>query len=132
MVKVGKVYRNDGNINLKEVKWDIKLRLLFTYILENSRFLNMGTMKAKIEEEKLRQQKIKEYTDAFAYHMLLGKFKNHQKFVASFDSEDFEIVDLVLKNPMFLQYRTNFVELNHNLKELGAYVHYVVEIERLI
>ena len=110
----------------------MKLKLLYTYIIENSHALNGKKLKSLILAEKQRQQKIKDYTDAFAYHLLRGKFKDSQKVVMTFDSEDFEIVKMVLSSPMFLQYRVTYVELNHNLVEIGAYVNYVVEIESLI
>jgi len=132
MVAVGKVYRSDGNISLKDIKWDIKLKMLFTYIIENSSVFSGKKLKLLILAEKQRQQKIKDYTDAFAYHLLMGNFKDSPKIVMTFDSEDLEIVELVLASPMFLQYRVTYVDLNHNLKEMGAYVNYVVEIERLI
>ena len=132
MVKVGKILRSDGNINLKDIKWSVKLKLLYTYIIENSPFLNSKKLKLLMLAEKQRQQKIKDYTDAFAYHLLRGKFKNDKKVVLTFDSEDFEIVELVLASPMFLQYKVTYPELNHNLKEMGAYFNYVVEIARLI
>jgi len=132
MVAVGKVYRNDGNVNLKEIKWTIKLRMLATYMIENSMFLNSGKLKLLILAEKQRQQKIKDYTDAFAYHLLRGKFKDNNKVVMTFDSEDYEIVQLVLASPLFLQYKVTYAELNHNLKEIGAYVNYVAEIERFV
>jgi len=132
MVAVGKVYRSDGNINLKDVKWNIKLKLLYTYVIENSPFLNNKKLKLMILAEKQRQQKIKDYTDAFAYHLLRGKFKNDKNVVMTFDSEDLEIVELVLSSPMFLQYKITYPELNHNLKEMGAYVNYVVEIAKLV
>lgn len=132
MVKVGNVYRNDGNVNLKEVKKGIKLSMLMTYLIESSAFLNSGKMKILMMKEKQKQQKIKDYTDSFAYHLLKGKFKNISPIVTTFDSEDFEIVSLVLSSPLFLQYKVTFVELNQNLKELGAYVNYVVKLERLM
>ena len=132
MVAVGKVYRSDGNINLKDIKWDVKLKLLFTYIIENSSFLNSKKLKLLILAEKQRQQKIKDYSDAFAYHLLKGRFKDNPKVIMTFDSEDLEIVQLVLASPMFLQYKVTYIDLNHNLKEIGAYVNYVVEIERLV
>ena len=132
MVAVGKVYRSDGNINLKDIKWDVKLKLLFTYIIENSSFLNSKKLKLLILAEKQRQQKIKDYSDAFAYHLLRGRFKDNTKVVMTFDSEDLEIVQLVLASPMFLQYKITYIDLNHNLKEIGAYVNYVVEITRLV
>jgi len=132
MVKVGKVYRSDGNVNLKDIKWDIKIRMLVTYMLENSMIFSSKRLKSAILAEKQRQQKIKDYTDAFAYHLFRGRFKDNNVLVLTFDSEDYEIVKLVLASPLFLQYRITYTELNHNLKELGAYVHYVVEIERLM
>ena len=132
MVSVGKVYRSDGNINLKDIKWDIKLKMLFTYMVENSSWINGKKIKLLVLREKQRQQKIKDYTDAFTYHLLRGRFKDSQKIVMTFDSEDLDIVQLVLSSPLFLQYRTTYIDLNHNLKEMGAYVNYVVEIERLV
>lgn len=131
MVKVGVVYKSDGNVDLTTLRFRVKMSLFIHYMIDSSYILSGNRSKMISLKEEEERRKVQEYTLAFLHHLERGVFKNEPQIPMSFDAEDLEYVKMALGGPAFFEYGKEYVPMEHDLDELKAFKFGMVILRRL-
>lgn len=131
MVKVGVVYKSNGNVDLTTLPLKVKLSVFINNMIDNSYILSGNRSKMISLEEEARKKKIKNYTISLLYYLERSSYKRQQNIPFTFPIEDLELIKTSLSNPSFFPYQKDFIPLEPNLLELKAYRSGVVIIRRL-
>lgn len=131
MVKVGTVYKSNGNVDLTTLPLKVKLSIFINNMIDNSYILSGNRSKMLSLEEEARKKKIKDYTIALLYYLERSSYKHQQSILFTFPIEDLDLIKTSLGNPSFFPYQKDFIPLEPNLLELKAYRSGVVIIRRL-
>lgn len=130
MVKIGTVYKSEGNVDLTRLTFSQRLGIFMYHIITQSRFLSGNPSKYQSELEEAERKLITLYTTSFLYHLEKGPLRTKPSIPFTYDKDHDKLVRLALGAPQFFGYRKAFPTLEKNLVEVKAYSHYVVIIEK--
>jgi hypothetical protein len=131
MVKVGAVYKSDGNVDLSSLPLKVKLSIFINHMIDSSYLLSGNMSKMQALKESAEKAKINNYTVAFSYYLLRSKYKNENTVVFVYNMDDEPQVRLALGNSVFFEYSKEFVRLNPDLVELEAFLSGCVIMRKL-
>lgn len=130
MVKIGTVYKSEGNVDLTRLTFAQRLGIFIHHMIDHSVFLSGNKSKFLALREETERKRIALYTTSFLYHLERGPLRTKSSIPFTYDEVDDKLVRLALGAPQFFGYRKVFPPLEKNLVEVKAYSHYVVIIEK--
>lgn len=129
MVKVGTVYKSNGNIDITQLSFRIKMSIFIHNMIDSSYLLSGNRINMKnINTE---SEKIYDYTKVILYYLKRSSYRNRSKITMSYDINDEEFVKTALGHPSFFEYSKSFIAMETNLVELKAFNSGVVILRRL-
>lgn len=129
-VKVGEVYKTDGNINLKALPLKVKLKALVSHTIDNSIFLSGDLNKLAMLQEESDIKKIDRYQQSITAY--LASMESESEFFIIYDIADEELVRTAIGHPQFSVYQKQFLEFNKDLQTLDAYLSGVLQLRRVL
>jgi len=130
MVKIGTVYKSEGNVDLTRLTFAQRLGIFIHHMIDHSFFLSGNKSKFLSLKEETERKRIVLLSTAFLYHLERGPLRSKPRIPFTYDKEDDKLVRLALGAPQFFGYRKIFPLLEKNLLEVKAYSDYVVIIEK--
>ena len=128
MVKIGTVYKSEGNVDLTRLTFRQRLGVFIHHMIDKSSFLSGNRLKFLALREENERKRIALFTTSFLYHLERGPLRTKTSIPFTYDSMDDKAVRLALGAPQFFGYKKIYPTLEKNLLELKAFSHYVVII----
>lgn len=129
-VKVGEVYKTDGNINVRELPLKVKIKALISHTIDNSMFLSGDKNKLAMLKEESEIKKIDRYQQSIAAY--LSSFEDESEFFIIYEIEDEDLVKIAIGHPQFSVYQKQFLKFNQDLQTLNAYLNGVLQLRRVL
>jgi len=131
MVKVGTVYKSEGNIDLSTLPWHVVLKIFASHMIHKSSYFSGKSANNAALQDEANKRSINEYVECIIFHMESGSYR-HEKIVPfTFPIKDLELVKLALAFPQLFEYSKEIVAFDRNLVELEAIKDGVVLLRRL-
>jgi hypothetical protein len=132
MVQVGVVYKSDGNVDVRSLPLNVKLKVLISHTIDNSVFLSGNLSKFDLLKEDEMLKKVDRYTEAINSYLSDPKFDNESELYIIYNIDDQDIVKTALGHPEYSIYAKQYVKFNSDLVALQAVLSGVVILRRVL
>lgn len=132
MIKVGTVYKSDGNVDIRSLPLNVKLKVLISHTIDNSVFLSGDLSKLDGLKEEAMLKKVDRYIEAINSYLSDPKFDDEPELYIIYDIDDQEAVKSALGHPEYSIYTKQYVKFNSDLVALQAILSGVVILRRVL